>query len=1197
MANNQITDVVKYTSAADLSEYWLNQIAPDYFNFDNVNTYKSGVLGYLHEILGNVTEDSVHAMTIARREFYPNTAQYMKSLYKMAAARQMDLPMATPATATVLLLLQESDIINEKYGIIENGMHKFVLDDTFIAHVDDIPFMLDHPIVILSKPKSNDQYAHTTHYDFTVNNSLNTSTEKYVPNKVMNYQGTKYLVMSVVMRQISKTYSSQIVTSNSIINTVTMDFPFDGNLANFEVFYKENDSSPRIQLMKLLDNSNIPKNPFCWYTLIDGNTIRLTFPANIYFVPKLNSEISIEIATTLGSKGNFEEYDGDIISENPSERYPYNNQVPIFGTVEKGSTGGMDIVTDEEFRTLVSNAYATNHTYITTNDLQLYFNKLMIGTNDRFKFTKKRDDAFIRLYGSFLMMKDAESNIVPTNTLDVKLDPLKVKEDFDIYSDVVNRYLIKPGAIFEYEESSGPNNYNIIRRKDLSLTDDISNYDKGIWVCNKCGYIYEDPSKSFYELVKRCECGATASNAYVCPSCGATIDQFSLKRFLFTNPYLISVSTDNFMAGYFLNSIQDYHSLAYTNVNDDSIVQFIAKTFKIERNAIAGENFYRFSFNLSPSISLDVDTIYKERDNKKVAKYNGKIISVKHNGTAVYAKIMYTSDDVLEEIPENEVYDTVQVSSYIEKVNDYRYICPKCGKQYTESEYASLSLEDENGNPLFCFSCNEDDRAELNDYVRTFVDFDYHPGYNMKFNCGDSFTKNDVIALAKPKDLGRIRTIMDLNKIMSSNAKRYVPFTIEGVTSTDQNIYFECAAYLTTDDAIDSSNIMSIETGFALQDGSSGINQSLSIPINNLTMKIMAFYEYREDDDIGESTNPAHSYSNFQYVQGRTYTNTYELQENDTITLIKSLDFARGFLDVIARAPDIKPVNPDIPDDIDHYPHCPAEKDENPDQTDLAYPHVYLRSINHERFLTNEIENDSIPHKYLTVLVNPIDPNPGPTPEPEKPVPGDPSDPTYGSNFLFYLRNCPVISANWVKSKNNEKYFIEHLTQHYEEIEKIYSSLENAFAIDMKFYNTYGKSKFYKIGSNISLSVLDTVNCTLSFGVSLNFPASAEVFRNNFKNFVKEYIESVDNLTDNGIDIYIMNLISEAKAKFDEIHYIEYYGMNYQYDQSAQRITIMSDEDILKTVKADSFVPEFLNVMLTRTNNTVMPDISITILE
>ena len=76
-----------------------------------------------------------------------------------------------------------------------------------------------------------------------------------------------------------------------------------------------------------------------------------------------------------------------------------------------------------------------------------------------------------------------------------------------------------------------------------------------------------------------------------------------------------------------------------------------------------------------------------------------------------------------------------------------------------------------------------------------------------------------------------------------------------------------------------------------------------------------------------------------------------------------------------------------------------------------------------------------------------------------------------------------------------------------------------------------------------------------------------------------------------------MNMISEAKARFDEIHYLEYYGMNDRYDHSAQKITIMSDEDILKTVKADSFVPEFLNVKLTTINNTVVPDINLTILD
>ena len=34
-------------------------------------------------------------------------------------------------------------------------------------------------------------------------------------------------------------------------------------------------------------------------------------------------------------------------------------------------------------------AYCTNNVFITNNDLQLYFDKLMIGTNDRFKFVKR----------------------------------------------------------------------------------------------------------------------------------------------------------------------------------------------------------------------------------------------------------------------------------------------------------------------------------------------------------------------------------------------------------------------------------------------------------------------------------------------------------------------------------------------------------------------------------------------------------------------------------------------------------------------------------------------------------------------------------------------------------------------------------------------------------------------------------------
>ena len=103
------TDAVKsYTSAADITEYWLENIIPRYFDADSVNTYRAGTLGLITDIMSTTAEDTSHAMMVARREAYPNTAQYIKSLYLHAASRYMDAPMATPASATILLMIQQS---------------------------------------------------------------------------------------------------------------------------------------------------------------------------------------------------------------------------------------------------------------------------------------------------------------------------------------------------------------------------------------------------------------------------------------------------------------------------------------------------------------------------------------------------------------------------------------------------------------------------------------------------------------------------------------------------------------------------------------------------------------------------------------------------------------------------------------------------------------------------------------------------------------------------------------------------------------------------------------------------------------------------------------------------------------------------------------------------------------------------------
>ena len=1130
MANSDV--VRSNVNAAEIVDYWHTNVAPKYFNMDNVNTYRSGTLGYIDDIVATAMEDTAHAVMIARREFYPNTAQYTKSLYRHAASRQMDAPMAVPPVANMLLMIQQSDIL--RYGETDGDLHTFVLDDTFIAYVDDIPFMLDYPIKILSVPKSNGKYAHTTHYDFYIDNSLSTSPEKYLPNKTMNYQGTEYVIVQAQMRQIAKKYDSHVVTSNSIINTTTVDFKYSGDLANFEVFYKENDSKPRVQLLKKLRDSGISKQPFCWYELVDEETIRLTFPANAYFMPKLNSVVSIEIATTMGVAGEFDSYASDIVSHNVSARYPYNGQVPVFGTVDGSSSGAKSLTAKEDLRQEVMRAYATNLTYISVNDIQMYFNTLMQGTTDRFKFVKKRDDAFIRLYGAFLLMKDSAGNVVPTNTLDIELDPLQSAQDFDIYATTVDRFIVKPGALFTYKQAEDAERFVLRRIHNTKLSDDLNDYDDGgHYVCSQCGYEYDDfDIRPFSQL----------DDDWTCPECNASKSDFVSDKFVFLNPYLISVSTDDFMAGYFLNSTTRFHSLSYKTVNDDSIVQFIARNFKVERNAVAGENFYRFSVAVSPSVdSLDQDTIFRDNeDDIRTALHNGYVESITLTGGRVQAHIVYTDDPTISgDIPEDEKDETIPVQSTVTKVDQNFYVCPTCGHRYTYEEYEAFKAAgfvDEDGNPLLCEYCDESTPTPVEDAVDTYVDYDYDPGYTMKFNVGDTLTKNDVVATRKPTDMGRIRIMLDLGGVMSANAHRYIPMTLEAGYD-DTSTYYIFAAYIATTDLIDSNHIMEITDGYVKTDGSDGSNAPISIPIEGLGMNLHTFYQYREDDGLEEADNPAHDYSGYNYVSLHTFTNTYTLHENDSISLIKSLDHMRGFLDTIER-----PETEDESSGTQQFPDLGSPDDEE------------------------SAVSDDLPTGHSA----------------------------YGENFLFRLRNCPMVSANWIKSGDNERYFIDRILEHYDQIDDVMLDLENAFSIDMKFYNSYGKSKFYKIGSSTNLQTLDSVNVTFSFGFGINFPASADVFRENFRGWLQSNVEATDEMVGNGTDLYIMNLISAAKTNFGEIGYMEYYGVN-GYDYSAQRITVMSDEEILETVKADSFVPEFLNLVRETVGGVNRPRVHMTI--
>ena len=985
------TEIYNLTSAAQIKKQFIENIAPNYFNLDNVNTYRVGIFGYIDEIMSNSIEDTFNAINIIRKEFYPITASHKESFYKMATIQKIPLPMVTPATAKAVLVIPEKDIIEKGTITYETDtLSTFILDNTMIILADNIPFLLDYPIKILSNNVGG-QWIHTTHYDFDLDNTPNSNPNRYITNKVIYENGTRYILLGINVRQVSLEIITELITKDATIDTVSINIPFLGDLANFEVFYHEANKSD-IQLTKVLKGGIIPQVPFCYYTLLDDNTIQLTFPKNAYFTPAFNSELKVYIYTSLGSKGNFNVFKGSLTCQINSEKYPSNNNIMIMGVINGSSTGGIDRPTVDEFKNSIIKAYSTNNTITTSNDLQIYFDDLIKETAEYNKivFKKKRDDALIRLFGAYVLLKDSSKNVIPTNTLNLNLTEL----DFDTFYEEESslRGIIFPGKLYEYGPDGEGINYEIIPVNDLSIIDNLN--------------IYDDNS-----------------------------------RFLFTNPFLIAVTLNPNVVGIYLNSFDDVKPIEYKYVNDHTLIQFIGSSLKQTRDAIRGENFYRFALTISPSTDIDITDIIEINDptiegNQIRASQNGTVISCKYNEDSgcVIATIKYI---------DNTTADII--------INNYA--------------------------------------------VKTDLGYDYITGYNMNFRVGENFVANDIIATMKDTDKGQIRVCADFRKYLFDN-NLYIPFFIENYDETLNT--FEIAAYIATNDFITSQSTFVITHGIYETDGE--MAPSFSLPMSNLVMDIHIFYN---NIIIG---NIAHSYNTFDYVSQYTLTNTYtqnENEEEELIDLIKQIDFIR----------------------------C-----------DMRF-------------------NDHDSEDY---------------------------------DYSMYIKEIPLIKANWVKKANNFNYFINMIYNNYLALFSAYYLLENNFAIDYKFFNTYGKSKFFKVGIQNNSEVLTSVNTSFKFGIRLNAVSPSSTFISTVRRYIRNSIESLNSIDNTGQSIYILNLISALKSEFPEIEYIEYYGFN-NYDHGVQKIQSRGITE-LTSDEIKNYIPEFININSVLESDDMVPDISILLL-
>lgn len=989
MAEEKI--VPSYGSIATIKENFL-EIAKGYFNLDNINNYQTGVFGYIIELLSNVTEDSFNSINISRREFYPNTAMYKESLYDMAVVQNIGIPIATPSTCKAILIVKENEIIAN--GTASNGIQTYVIDNSALLMADDVPFMLDFPIIILSKRIGN-KWNHTSHYDVSVSNSLAQTGNRYVMNAVTTQNGERLILLSVTLRQVRLERINELIIRDSVVDTITMDFQYDGNLANFEVYYKEGDTIT--QLKKIMKNGGISQQPFCNYELtVDG--LRLTFPKNAYFTPAYNSEIILDIYTSLGEEGNFDKYEGSLTALIRSEKYPYNDTMTLTGKINGPAVGGKNIPDDDEFRSQILHAYSTNNTITTANDLQIYFDSVTLNSNNKTKilFRKRRDDVAYRTFGAYTLLKDLAGNVVPTNTLSIKIKRSDIAPESDPNA---NRLIIKPGTIFEYENNPPGQIAYGGKLSDVLLTDDLVTLEK--------------------------------------------------EKFLFTNPFLISLSINPNIIGFYMNSFNTSRASEYIYINDNSSMQFIASPLYIERNALLGENFYKISMKLKPASDLDPETIMSYPDPGAddyviKAKRNGRVASITYNETQeLVATIRY----------DNGVEETI--------------ICNNGAK------------------------INE----PVNELEPTFT---YSIGYKLNFNVGDDFLLGDTIAVKMITDFGKLRLCADIKGYLMNN-NMYVPLFIEEYNEETDGYTF--VGYISTDDILTPDGKINLQSGVMNSDGTP--NNNVSIPMNKVYIDMHAFYK---NDEI----NYSHKYSDYMYFKGYTLVNTYSQNNNDAsemISFIQQIDFIRSIM-----------------------------------------------------------------------TYSPI------------------SSPEHPNDFMINISEMPVSRASWTKNPDNYNYLIKNIYQTYEILYDTYFLLENNFGICLAFFNTYGKSRFYRVGIKDDLEILDNVNCRFRFGVFLTSLNSPDAFLAKFRTFVKEEIETVNyQISNDAKSIYIMNLISKITAEFPEIGYTEYYGFN-SYDYSAQKIDNIDDSDMTMT-EIQTYIPEFINISTIQDGNTVRPDIDVLLLE
>ena len=144
-----------YSNIYDVKKFAMENILPNFFDMEEANTFNIGLLGYLNEMIGNITEDTFNSMSFYVQEMSPITAKLKSSIYSILAKFRYEDVFAVPTETHLALFIKESDITDnaEKTtdSLTNETTYTFILDRNMVVDVDGHSYMMDYDLKIVAR--------------------------------------------------------------------------------------------------------------------------------------------------------------------------------------------------------------------------------------------------------------------------------------------------------------------------------------------------------------------------------------------------------------------------------------------------------------------------------------------------------------------------------------------------------------------------------------------------------------------------------------------------------------------------------------------------------------------------------------------------------------------------------------------------------------------------------------------------------------------------------------------------------------------------------------------------------------------------------------------------------------------------------------------------------------------------------------